>query len=162
MNKLLIFVSILFLSTCYSCGHKTSEEILEVDNVEVDTICGCPQCLIILQPYNDFKKDDVERLLSNIKNAFDKWLYGHWEFKIQDPIEIPQEGYVQDRDRYKVTPILNLQSKQLKANEVIIGLTHKDICTDIHGQKDYGIVGISRPHKQVCLVSDKRLKDRSL
>lgn len=160
MTRILVIIAIAVLFVCYSCGNRTQRDILEV-SVDVDTICSCPQCQIILQPYSDFKQEDVEKLLPTIKDAFDKWLYGYWEFKILDPIEIPKESYVQDRDRYKVTPILNFQSHRLKANEVIIGLTHKDICTDIHGQKNYGIVGISRPLKQVCLVSDRRLKDKS-
>ena len=102
------------------------------------------------------------RLLPKLQKAFGEWLYGYWEFKIANPISLPKNSYVKERNRYRVTPILNYESKQLTGYEVIIGLTHKDICTDIHGQKDYGIVGISRPLKQVSLVSDKRLKDKSL
>jgi predicted Zn-dependent protease len=130
--------------------------------IEADTICSCPQGTIKLLPYDNFSKMEAERLLPKLQQEFDKWLDGYWKFEIMDPTHLPQSSYIKERNRYKVTPILNYQSTLLKGNEVIIGLTHKDICTSIHGVKDYGIVGISRLNRQVCVVSDKRLKDKSL
>ena len=142
----------------FSCSNGTTKG----DYFEADTLCSTPQCVIVLQPYEDFSRKEVEKLLPKLQKTFDKWLYGHWKFKIANPIRLPQNSYVKERNRYRVTPILNYESKQLTEYEVIIGLTHKDICTDIHGKKDYGIVGISRPLKQVSLVSDKRLKHKSM
>lgn len=43
----------------------------------------------------------------------------------------------------------------------MIGLTHKDICADAHNVKDYGIVGMSFSPGNVCIVSDKRLSNKS-
>ena len=142
----------------FSCSNGTTKG----DYFEADILCSTPQCVIVLQPYEDFSRKEVEKLLPKLQKTFDKWLYGHWKFKIANPIRLPQNSYVKERNRYRVTPILNYESKQLTEYEVIIGLTHKDICTDIHGKKDYGIVGISRPLKQVSLVSDKRLKHKSM
>ena len=45
---------------------------------------------------------------------------------------------------------------------VYIGITHEDICARVHGVQDYGIVGYSYSPGTVCVVSDKRLKDKSL
>ena len=153
-----LFCILFFGILLFSCSNGTTKvgKTSEAEYVEADTLCSTPQCVIVLQPYEDFSKKEVERLLPKLQKAFDKWLYGHWEFKIANPICLPKNSYVKERNRYRVTPILNYESKQLTGYEVIIGLTHKDICTDIHGQKDYGIVGISRPLKQVSLVSDKR------
>lgn len=153
-----LFCILFFGILLFSCGNGTTKG----DYIEADTLCSTPQCVIVLQPYEDFSKKEVEKLLPKLQKAFGEWLYGYWEFKIANPISLPKNSYVKERNRYRVTPILNYESKQLTGYEVIIGLTHKDICTDIHGQKDYGIVGISRPLKQVSLVSDKRLKEKSL
>ena len=159
-----LFCILFFGILLFSCSNGTTNrgKTLEAEYVEADTLCSTPQCVIVLQPYEDFSRKEVEKLLPKLQKTFDKWLYGHWKFKIANPIRLPQNSYVKERNRYRVTPILNYESKQLTGYEVIIGLTHKDICTDIHGQKDYGIVGISRPLKQVSLVSDKRLKEKSL
>jgi archaemetzincin len=152
----------------FSCSNGTTKEDKPTESdsmaeyIEVDTLCSCPQCVIILQPYEDFTKKEVEKLLPKLQKTFNKWLDGHWEFKIANSIPLPKNSYVKERNRYKVTPILNYETKRLLGYEVIIGLTHKDICTDIHGKKNYGIVGISRPLKQVSLVSDKRIKNKSL
>ena len=161
MRKYILFFSILLLG----CNSNSDSPIgqKETEVVEpVDTICSCPQCDIKLLPYNDFTKQEAKNLLPKLQEAFDKWLYGLWKFEIMEPAKLPQNSFVKERNRYRVTPVLSYQSKQIKGHEVIIGLTHKDICTNIHGKKNYGIVGISRLKKQVCLVSDKRLKDKTL
>ena len=158
INRNLVTILSTMCILLFSCSNGTTKG----DYIEADTLCSTPQCVIVLQPYEDFSKKEVEKLLPKLQKAFGEWLYGYWEFKIANPIRLPQNSYVKERNRYRVTPILNYESKQLTGYEVIIGLTHKDICTDIHGQKDYGIVGISRPLKQVSLVSDKRLKEKSL
>ena len=63
--------------------------------------------------------------------------------------------------RYKGISLLN----NLKLNSkdtVIIGLTHGDICADVHNMKNYGIVGYSFVNRNVSVVSDKRLKDKRM
>ena len=53
-------------------------------------------------------------------------------------------------------------AKRFNISEIIIGLTHKDICTDIHNIKHYGILGISYSPGNVCIISDKRINNKSL
>ena len=89
----------------------------------LDTICSCPQCIIKLLPYDDYTKKEAMRLLPKLQKAFDEWLYGAWKFEIMNPAILPQSSYVKERNRYRVTPILNRQSNLIKGNEVIIGLT---------------------------------------
>ena len=166
INKSFVVVQVIIISmiACVlgSCEYNNSKSKSDPETNKVDTICSGPMCVIKLLPYDDFSKQEVESLLPILQQSFDKWLYGSWTFEIIEPAHFPQGSYVKERNRYSVTPVLNYQSMLLENNEIIIGLTHKDICTNIHGVKNYGIVGISRPLKQVCLVSDKRLKDKSL
>lgn len=126
-----VIMHIILWHTTFSCSNGTTKG----DYFEADTLCSTPQCVVVLQPYEDFSRKEVEKLLPKLQKAFDKWLYGHWEFKIANPISLPKNSYVKERNRYRVTPILNYESKQLTGYEVIIGLTHKDICTDIHTRK---------------------------
>jgi len=160
-----VFLLLLLTGMLICCSQKQTKIIADGDDeIEIpsDTICGCPQCTIYLLPYDNFTKKEAEKLLHKLQKEFDKWLYGHWEFMVLEPVTFPQGSYIKSRNRYKVTPVLNYQLSLIEGNEVIIGLTHKDICTNIHGVEDYGIVGMSRPLKQVCLVSDERLKNKSL
>ncbi len=140
---------------------------------EDDLVCCCPACLIYLQPYGDFTKEQANKLLPKLQENFDTWLYGHWKFVVLDPLPMPKEAYVKDRARYKAIFLLDEQLKQ-KNNlsdsvnkdrypvKAVIGLTHKDICTNIHNVENYGIVGLSYRSKYVGVVSDKRLKDKSM
>ena len=164
ISKVIARVVIILMTACVvgSCGQNNGTSKDNPETNEVDTICSGPQCVIKLLPYDDFSKQEVESLLPILQQSFDKWLSGSWTFEIMAPAHLPTNSYVKERNRYFVTPVLNYQSTLLEHKEIIIGLTHKDICTNIHGGKNYGIVGISRPLKQVCLVSDKRLKDKSL
>ena len=48
--------------------------------------------------------------------------------------------------------------KQQSDEVVVIGLTNKDISTSIHGQFNYGIMGLSYTPGNSCVVSTYRLK----
>ncbi len=154
----IVIVMVLIFGIYENGGNNNRQDLV----VSADSVHNCTREIVKLLPYEDFSKQEAERLMPILQKEFDKWLNGCWEFKIIEPAILPQNSYIKKRNRYKVTPILNYESTLLEKNEVIIGLTHKDICTNIHGVENYGIVGISRPLKQVCLVSDKRLKNKSL
>lgn len=160
-DKRIFLLLISWMLIC--CGNSPTENAKGEVAIEEpsDTICSCPQCVVNLLPYDNFSKKEAEKILPKLQKEFDKWLYGHWEFTLLEPVALPKGSWIKEKNKYRVTPILNYQARLRKVDEVIIGLTHKDICTNIHGVQDYGIVGISRPLKGVCVVSDKRLKDKS-
>ena len=139
---------------CLGCSNNHSKESL-LDE------CSCPHASIYLQPYEDFTKKEAQKLLPKLEQEFGNWLYGEWKFEILDPIPLPQES--KSDNRYMASIILKHQEKQpLEKNEFIIGLTHKDICANVHNIKNYGIIGLSHCPGKVCVVSDKRLKNKSL
>lgn len=150
MKKLILMVMILPL--IFGCTQKINYD--EVDEIE----CCEPHAIIYLQPYGNFSKEEVIKLLPVLKQHFEL-NYGFWHFEIKNPINLPIEGKV--GKKYKASSILNSERKLLKGNEIIIGLTHEDICADIHNIKNYGIVGLSFLKRQVCVVSDKRLHDKT-
>ena len=167
MKKLLLYCIGVLLMGC------TNNKSTSIENEEDSLICS-PECLIYLQPYGDFSKEQVSEFIPKLQENFDKWLYGYWKFKILDPLPLPEEAYVKERMRYKATYLLDKQLQQMNnlSNvldgkpmqlKAVIGLTHKDICTNIHNVENYGIVGLSYTGgRYVGVVSDKRLKDKSL
>lgn len=165
IRRILLLLAVLQL---FSCDNRTITKLVDAapDSInekrEKKTPPSSPKCVIYLQPYDDFSKREAETLLPILQDVFDTWLNGSWDFKISQPKALSQNSYLKKRNRYRALSVLDSQSKLLKDTKVIIGLTHKDICTNIHGVNDYGIIGISRPFKQVCIVSDKRLKDKSI
>ena len=122
-----------------------------------------PHCVIYLQPYDDFTVKEAEALKPVLEKNFNKFLDGDWKFKVKSPISLPSELYVKKSNRYRALGILkDLKKLSPKENEVFIGLSHKDICADVHGYKDFGIIGLSYCPGKVCIVSDKRLKNKSV
>lgn len=152
MKKVLLFL--IFTSIL---GCKQSQPDNDVDEID----CCCPGCTIYIQPYENFTIEEVNKIIPELKKQFDHWLYGEWIFKILDPVSLPKNSNLTNYNKYEAIKILNFQNRKIKNNEVIIGLTHKDICKDIHNIKHYGIVGLSYSPGNVCIVSDKRLKDKS-
>ena len=110
-----------FCLYCYIRDKFNGDSIKPVTINRLDSMYGCPQCVIKLLPYDDFSKKEVEKLVPQLQKMFDKWLYGYWIFEIIEPAKLPQNSFLKERNRYKVTPILNYQSTLLKDNEVIIG-----------------------------------------
>ena len=156
--------SIKFLFICAlvllaSCKKKPAAE-------EEMPTCSCPHCVIYIQPYENFTKEEVNAILPDLQKNFDKWLYGGWEFKVLDPKPLPAESYVKNRDRYKAKVILDSLNKfpltGIDKNIIFMGLTHKDICANVHGMDNYGIIGYSYSPGQVSVVSDKRIKTKSM
>lgn len=150
MKKVLLFFSLFLLLSC----NKSS---VSVENLSE---CCCPHATIYLQPYEDFSRREAEKLIPILEEHFDDLLYGHWEFKVLNPISLPDNSKVQGKSKYKAITILHSEGKLVKEG-VMIGLTHKDICADAHNVKDYGIVGMSFSPGNVCIVSDKRLSNKS-
>lgn len=148
MNKiLLLFISMVVL------GCNRQSNVVDID-------C-CPHCIIYIQPYESFTKEEVNKIIPELKKQFDYWLYGDWTFKVNDPIKLPANSKLTNYSKYEGLKILDFQKDIIEKNEVIIGLTHEDICYDIHNVKHYGIIGLSYCPGNVCIVSDKRIKNKS-
>ena len=156
----ILAISILLFSLFYYIGiHATPEEPTG-EGIEPDSICNTPQCVIYLQPYENFTSEEASKLKPILQEKFGSFLYGHWEFEVLPNKKLPSSTYVKEINRYKATSILDYEKSLIKGHEMIIGLTHKDICMDIHGKKNYGIIGCSFRPSQVCIVSDKRVKNK--
>lgn len=150
MKKLL--VGIICLIGLISCENK------EINSTELH--CLCPHTTLIFQPYEDFSTREIEKLIPNLMENLNLYAYGHWEYKILKPIPIPFQKTV--NNRYQAKKFLVYQKQRLKnSNSVLIGLTHKDICANVHNVENYGILGYSYRPGQVCIISDKRLSNKS-
>ena len=158
MEKILFIVmSIMLLLS--GCRNNTKMSLSD-EELEEDTIlCCCPQATIYLQPYEDFSEQEVEKLLPTLEKHFNELMYGFWSFEVKKPVKFPADS--KEGGKYRAGKLLKYEQTLLKGREVIIGLTHKDICAYVHNVKNYGIVGQSFLRRNVCVVSDKRLRNKS-
>lgn len=64
INRNLVTILSTMCILFFSCGNGTTKG----DYIEADTLCSTPQCVIVLQPYEDFSKKEVEKLLPKLQN----------------------------------------------------------------------------------------------
>ena len=145
---------IILMSSC-SSGKKTSST--EDDS---DTLCTCPPesyVHIDLQPLGDFTQKEANQL----KEELEKHLVPIYpsEIEVLPKKDIPASCLYKPRNRYWAGKILGFLKQQNQGSDfVTIGLTHRDISTSIHGQYNYGIMGLSFRPGDACVVSTFRLK----
>ena len=145
---------IILMNSCYN-GKKTSSA--EVDS---DTLCTCPPESFVhidLQPLGDFTQKEANQL----KEELEKHLVPIYlsEIEVLPKKDIPESCLYKPRNRYWAGKILGFLKQQNQESDfVTIGLTHRDISTSIHGQYNYGIMGLSFRPGDACVVSTFRLK----
>lgn len=145
---------IILMSSC-SSGKKTSST--EDDS---DTLCTCPPesyVHIDLQPFGDFTQKEANQL----KEELEKHLVPIYlsEIEVLPKKDIPASCLYKPRNRYWAGKILGFLKQQNQESDfVTIGLTHRDISTSIHGNYNYGIMGLSFRPGNACVVSTFRLK----
>lgn len=151
---LTIGLIIILMSSC-SSGKKTSST--EDDS---DTLCTCPPESFVhidLQPLGDFTQKEANQL----KEELEKHLAPIYlsEIEVLPKKDIPASCLYKPRNRYWAGKILGFLKQQNQGSDfVTIGLTHRDISTSIHGNYNYGIMGLSFRPGNTCVVSSFRLK----
>ena len=150
--KTFLYIAFISLFIC-SCGNKHARD--------GHIFCSCPHATICFQPYGSFTEQEVKRFLPALQKNMEKYLGGgEWSFEIRKPVPLPIKPVV--GRKHKALDLLDiLRDEQTDDDQVIIGLTHEDLCDDIHGVKNYGIIGLSYLGGGVSIVSDKRLKNKS-
>ena len=145
---------IILMSSCSSWKKTSSTED------DSDTLCTCPPesyVHIDLQPFGDFTQKEANQL----KEELEKHLVLIYlsEIEVLPKKDIPASCLYKPRNRYWAGNILGFLKQQNQGSDfVTIGLTHRDISTSIHGNYNYGIMGLSFRPGNACVVSTFRLK----
>lgn len=165
MKKLLLFIagiSILFLAGCSNGNQSHGNEGMG-DSLPADPPLGY---VIELKPLGNFSHQEAEQLREELVKQLGII------FNKVPKAELEASVFVRRQERN--TCLMSLQTKKqvlgwgiLKMlheehggnDEIVtIGLTHRDISTSIHGQYNYGIMGLSFRPGDACVVSTFRLK----
>jgi predicted Zn-dependent protease len=155
MKTLFRLLPLLLIAACNSnVKNPTNEDT--VSNNE-DTLCCCPHAYILLQPYGDFTQQEAEKLAPKITESLNKVYAGDWTYvKVLPNKPLPESAYYKPRNRYLANELLKDLGNH---DEYIIGLTHKDISWNTHGESNYGIMGLTPLKQQKSIVSDYRTND---
>lgn len=156
--RILTFLfALLFMASCDNIG--TGAQDPEI--VTFDTICSCPERLVYILPYDN--EAYFAGLSAELQKNLDE-LMPEAGYNVEPLPEkpLPQSAYYAPRNRYRADIIIALQREEYKNNDdmVVIGVTRKDISCTVHGQKDYGIMGLSYKPGNSCVVSSYRIPER--
>lgn len=165
MKKLLLFIagiSILFLAGCSNGNQSHGNEGMG-DSLPADPPLGY---VIELKPLGNFSHQEAEQLREELVKQLGIILYTKPKAWVEasvfvgDKKEIPASCLYKPRNRYWAGGILKMLHEEHGGNDeiVTIGLTHRDISTSIHGQYNYGIMGLRFRPGDACVVSTFRLK----
>jgi len=105
---------------------------------------------ILVQPFKDIKPESVYFVTEKIKEV-----YGN--VTITEAIDLPENAYYKERNRYRADSIIKFLDKKTEKNFVTIGLTSKDISVAKGKWEDYGIMGLGYRPGKACVASKFRL-----
>ncbi len=120
----------------YSCSQSKSKPI--------------SNAIIRIQPFSDMDSSEVAILADSIKKIYP-------EVIISPSLKLPDFAYYAPRGRYKADSLLKFLSALARPNEIVIGLTVKDISTRNGTISDWGVMGLGTSPGNSCVVSTFRL-----
>ena len=110
---------------------------------------------IIIQSFENIDYNIVKSIKDSINIYYDS-------VEIKENKILPPLAYYQPRDRYKADSILKYLSDNAESNEVVIGITTKDISTSKGNIADFGVMGLGRCPGNVCVASSFRLNKENV
>lgn len=110
---------------------------------------------IYLQPFKDFPSFQASYLDFKLKKVCPNVV-------LLKPFPLPEQAWYEPRNRYRADSLIDWLKNRVNNNEIIIGLTSKDISTTKNEIKDYGIIGLGFTPGKSCVVSTFRLKKQNL
>ena len=123
--------------------------------------CTCPPT-ICLQPYDNFTQQEAKQLSKVLEKKF-KELYGvEFEFEVLPNKKLSADQMNDTKTRYRADKIINSLKEDAGDNRIMIGLTHKDVSYPYKGKPDWGVLGLSIHGIYACVVSDYRLKTKTV
>jgi archaemetzincin len=158
----LVGIVAFIFNGCTHGSQKEPSECLE-DSLPADPPLGY---VIELRPLGDFSKEKakqvraefVKQLASLFPDQPKSWL--ETSIYVSENKEIPASCLYKPRNRYWAGAILRMLHNSHGGNPdiVTIGLTNRDISTSIHGQYNFGVMGLSLRPGDASVVSTYRLK----
>ena len=138
---------LLFISLCFlSCrNNQYSFHVLKSQSHKK----------IYLQPFSDFPPSYSSYLVFEIKRFCP-------EATLLKPVPLPEQAWYKPRKRYRADSLINWLKNKINDDEVVIGLTTKDISTTKNEIRDYGIIGLGFTPGKSCVVSTFRLNKQNL
>ena len=144
----ILFASLLLICCTKSPSGKTPEE-----NVR-------PHATICLQPFDNYSQQEAEQLKEVLVQNFVESFDADFEFEVLSNRQFTTDLMNDNKTRYRADKIIMSLAKEACKQEIIIGLTHKDISCSYKGIQDWGVLGLCLHGTHACVASDFRVKNK--
>ncbi|OIV43802.1 Zn-dependent protease [Flavobacterium johnsoniae] len=134
------FLVFLFIIISCTNGKKESSNTIQKTNQKV----------IVIQPLGNFKTEQANKVLTEIKTI-------NSNVVLRPSISFPENSFYKPRNRYRADSIIKSLKNNIGRDSVIVGLSNQDISTTYKGIKDWGVMGLGYNPGKACVVSDFRL-----
>jgi archaemetzincin len=109
---------------------------------------------ILIQPFSDLPSGKSEYVYKELQKIGLKT-------KLLSAINLPYLAYYKPRNRFRADSLITWLKKRASDNQIIAGITAKDISTTKGVNHDYGVIGLGFLGGPACMISTYRLKRNS-
>lgn len=75
-------------------------------------------------------------------------------------VQLPASAYYKPRNRYRADSLIHWMHRLAKKDQILVGVTDKDISATVHGVSDWGVMGLGFRPGNACVSSTFRLKGK--
>lgn len=146
---LILYVSSLFLS----CSQLSTE----AEKLIVNTEKRQPKAkkTIIIQPFEGLPQSTTQLIAQQLKEIYSG------EVTVNNAIPLPQHALNYNKKRYRADSLIRYLGTLVRGNQLIIGLTNKDISTTKGKHSDWGVMGLGFSPGKSCIASTFKLKGKN-
>jgi archaemetzincin len=107
---------------------------------------------IFIQPFLGIRRSTVQTMVKKLKSVYSG------EVQVNSTLELPANTLNKAKSRYRADSLIRYLTRLSSGNQLIIGVTNKDISTTKGVHADWGIMGLGFCPGKSCIVSTFRLK----
>jgi archaemetzincin len=148
-----IFTAVFSLAVFLCCTNSEKQANNITDQKSAKSPDTIPQLVICVQPFDDIHEKYTKHILASLKKLYPS-------VKMKESIPLPAHAFYKPRQRYRADTLINFLRKISGPDEILIGLTSKDISTTKGDIQDYGIMGLGYQPGKACVISTFRLNKK--
>jgi len=149
VEVLVFYISFLLIS----CDQLSTEAEMLISN----TVKRQPKAkkIIIIQPFEGLPQSTTQLIAQQLKEIYSG------EVTVKNAISLPKHALNYNKKRYRADSLIRYLGRLVNGNQIIIGLTDKDISTTKGKHSDWGVMGLGNCPGKSCIVSVFKLKGKN-
>jgi archaemetzincin len=146
----IVFFSVSLLLSCKDVNNNGNKLASTKDSKKTQK-----RLSIVIQPFDGLPVSTANLVAEKLKEIY------IGEIVINNSIPFPNKALNHDKTRYRADSLIRYLGTLAKEDQLIIGLTNKDISTTKGKDPDYGVMGLGFCPGKSCIASTFRLKGKN-